>query len=177
MNTAAEQPGSENGDSTIASNRAFMRSICLALLVLVISTSPAAAHKASIDDRKSMSASISNCIHDRDFGCVPNPFKTNSVNIGAAVIVDDYLALADWRSTDGTRSGQVALWTMGCQIWNVGRVSIGRALRQDELLNVIGHSPVKPRSTSRTATELVDELAQVEAQKIAYLRVPPGPSC
>ena len=156
----------------------FMRPITVALVLLMISFSPASADKVSVDDRKSMSASISNCIHDREVGCSnPNPFKTSSVAVGAAVEVEHYFALADWQSTDGTKRGQVYLWTKGCQIWSVGPVSIGRPLRPEELIAALHHGPITPRSFKQVAAELVDELARVDAQKVAYLRVPPGPSC
>ena len=153
-----------------------MRPILITALLLVVTTVPALADKASVEDREYISASISNCIHRRDPGCSPNPFKTNSVEVGATVEIQ-MIALADWKSTDGTKHGQVFLSTKGCQLWYVGLVSIERALRPEELTASMGGYLSEPRLTKQVAKELVDELAQIEAQNIAYLRVPPGPSC
>lgn len=150
----------------------------MAVLLLIISTAPAFADKASVEDRMGMSGSISNCIHDRDYGCSTNPFKTSSVEIGAAVFLLRYgVALADWKSTDGTKRGQVFLSTKGCQVWTVGPVSIERALRSDELSAYLGEHLIWVPSPKQVATKLVDELAQLDARNVAYLRVPPGPSC
>jgi hypothetical protein len=164
--------------SKTASRQMFMRPILIALLLLIISISPAFADKASVEDRQFMSASISNCMHDCEFGCSnPNPFKTTSVKIGAAVVIQYYFALADWKSTDGTKRGQAFLSTNGCQIWSVGPVSIGHALHPEELTAYISERLSGLRASKQVATKLVDELAQVEAQNVVYLRVPPGPSC
>lgn len=155
-----------------------MRTILIAVLLLVVAISPALADKASVEDRMGMSASISNCIHDRVRGCATNPFKTISVEIGAAVLTLRYgVALADWKSADGTKRGQVFLSTKGCQLWNVGPVSVGRALSSDELSAYLGEHLSWVQSPKQVATNLVRDLAQIDAQNVAYLRVPPGPSC
>lgn len=153
----------------------MLGAIAAALLVLASAPSVHIRH-AAIDERRSISHSISDCIRDRYTECAA--FKTDSVAIGPAVTYDYYLALADWRSIDGKRRGQVFLTTKGCGIWDVELVSMGRPLTSQAIGSFLNRGSSSDAARGKQAgIELTAALARIDAASVAYLRVPPGQSC
>jgi hypothetical protein len=146
-----------------------MRAFVAGLLLAAVCISPAYGAVASLGERTDISRSISAEL-SREYYKEANPFGTNAVEIGATVIaVDFYHALADWRSADGKRHGQVFLTTKGCSLWYFDEVSVGKPLTAQELI-----SPITP---PKIATELVAELNKLEAEHVAYLKPVTGPTC
>ena len=156
-----------------------MRGPMVGVALIVVLISPAKGAQATVEERQSISHSISDCIRDRSERCAA--FKTTSVKIGVTVESSeaDWLALADWKSSDGKKAGQVFLSTKGCGIWDVDVVSFGRPLTSKEIYAFLTRWPVvsPPQRAKRVTLELTSELARIDARSVAYLRVPPGPSC
>lgn len=151
-----------------------MRRTLVAAFLLLILISPAISKQATVDQRRSISLSISNCLRDQWVECAA--FKTTSVSIGATVTAQDYFALADWKSSGGKRRGQVFLSTKGCGVWDVDLVSSGRQLTAHEIISYPGLKLSSTRS-NQLAFDLTTELARIDSQTVSYLRVPPGPTC
>ena len=156
-----------------------MRGPIIAAGLILVLISPATAKLATVEERQSISHSVSDCIRDHWERCAD--FKTTSVEIGATVEAPeaDWLALADWKSSDGKKQGQVFLSTIGCGIWDVDLVSSGRSLTSKEIEAFLTRWPVvgPPQRAKRAVLELTSELARIDARSVAYLRVPSGPSC
>jgi|SRR5579872_719021 len=147
--------------------RITMRAVIIGLVLVVGSISPCHAAEASVQDRIGLSVSISDYIRDIKYENTSNLFRTTTVEIGATVI-EDSSALADWRSADGKKHGQVFFYHM-CEHWWVEAVSVGRALSAHEIAG---------RIPAAAATRLVAELANVEDQPVAYLKpARPGGTC
>lgn len=127
------------------------------------------AAKASNQDRWFISLSINSDIRYWKRDGEPNPFGTNSVELGPTAIAE-YWALADWQSVDGKKHGQVFLSTKGCQVWQVQQVSVGRRLTTKEVNTVYMLPP-------RLGAELMDELGGLESQHIAYMKPVMGDTC
>ncbi|GEM_PF-4565671 len=141
------------------------------------SSSPTTGAAATLRERAAMSQSVADYVHDPGMGVYhTNPFKTNSVEIGAAVVETSSdplsysrFALADWRSQDASSHGQVFFRYL-CDHWNVTSVSIGRPLTFQEILAA--------RTPKTVAENLVAGLAGLESQQVAYLEpAVPGLSC
>ena len=122
-------------------------------------TPPPFAYTASVADRTRMSVEVASYIHDPG---VPNAFKSTSVEIGATAI-DWPFALADWRSADGKRHGQVSFFHM-CDSWNVGAVSVNRPLTVTELTHSYG------RMSEDKAAQLISKLDRLEVQQLTFLK-------
>jgi hypothetical protein len=152
--------------------RSFLKALVAVGVLGFLALSPALGSEASVQERKSMSQSVADDIHD-----YPNEFRAKAVEIGAAVIEEadqsapsSHYALADWRSADGTLHGQVFFINM-CDHWNVEAVSFGRPLTVQEIVSV-------RRTPTKIAKGLLGELAGVDSAAVAYLKPStPGFSC
>lgn len=131
----------------------------VALLLTTHSTPPPYAITASVEDRTRMSVAVASYIHDPSES---NMFKSSAVEIGATAIDWPY-ALADWKSADGTRSGQVLFFHI-CDAWNVATVSMMRQITLDELTHSIG------RMTRDKGKQLISKLDELGGQRIAFLK-------
>ena len=130
----------------------------IALLVTTYATPPPYATTASVEDRTRMSVAVASYIHDPSES---NMFKSSAVEIGATAIDWPY-ALADWKSADGKRTGQVLFFHI-CGDWGVAVVSL-RPLTLDELTHSAG------RMTKDKGSQLISKLDELEGQRIAYLK-------
>jgi hypothetical protein len=118
-----------------------------------------------------MAASVADYISEGDYS-KSNPFKTRSVEIGAAAIQSRW-ALAEWQSADGSIRGQVFFF-YECDHWNVGLVSAGSALRVQDIVARQGLGAIP----APAAAKLVAGLTEVNAQHVAYLEpAKAGTSC
>jgi hypothetical protein len=138
----------------------------IALLLFLVSN-PVMGKEASDADRKGMSVEIATYIynpyHDERH---PNAFGGSTrIEIGAADIEESphgRYALADWRSADGKRWGQVG-FLYACDHWSIGPITVDRHMTQRELA---------AWGQEKTATKLIAGLDQLEQQHIAF--VPPS---
>jgi hypothetical protein len=147
--------------------------IVMALTFSVVQPLVVSAEQASIVERSWMAASIAGYIKDGDYGRTrgrANPFQSNVVQIGAAVIEWPF-AVADWRTLGGSVHGQVSFFYL-CDHWNVGVVKT-RSIRSTELIS----STAPQTLTASTATALTAELAVAEASPVAYLRATANARC
>lgn len=141
-----------------------MRAFVLIAMIAVASTGSGSYRAATVAERSALSTQIANYVHYRDFGTV-NPFGTASVELGTtAVYVDKegfaQEALADWRSEDRRRYGQVQFYYL-CDHWNTGAVSSGRSLHASEMGGI---------GTSRQSfAGLIAELSRLEQRTVAFL--------
>ena len=131
----------------------------IALLVTTYSTPPPYATTASVADRTRISVAVASYVHDPSGS---NKFKSLDVEIGATAIDWPY-ALADWKSADGKRSGQVLFFHI-CDDWGVAAVSLTTPLTLDELTHSVG------RMTKDTGSQLISKLNELEGQRIAFLK-------
>lgn len=147
-----------------------MKTLALVLVLVVLSSAPVWAAPArswtdvvpaTIQDRARMAQEIADDVH---YDGKSNVFKTDAVELGAAAI-EGNTALADWRSADRTKHGQVYFFYI-CDHWNVGKVSIGRPLTARELET--NHYSAHAVDT----TKLIAELKKLESHGIAYLNPP-----
>ena len=137
-----------------------MKAFIFGLMLVLVSASPINAAQASVEERTRMSVSIAAYIHD--FGR-SSDFKTDAVELGPTAVVGNS-ALADWRSVDGKRHGQISFFYL-CDHWNVGKISTGQPLQAKDLVGQ-GLSNM----STKTATKLLADLKQFEKQHVAYLK-------
>src|SRR5579864_186720 len=138
-----------------------MKATLTAAIIVMMSTWPAVARLATVRERTELSIMIASYLHNRDYG-KSNPFKTDAVEIGAAVI-ESHFALADWKSADGKEHGQVVFFYL-CDSWNVGKVTESAFRAQDLTGRYLGDLP------QEDAAKLIAELKWAEGQGVSYLK-------
>ena len=130
----------------------------IVLLLTTYWTPPPYVYTATVADRRHMSVEVASYIHDPSES---NRFGTLSVEIGAAAI-DWPFALADWRSADGKRRGQVSFVYI-CDHWNVSAVSVTKPMTVSEIIHGFGKTP------RDKAMQLISKLNRLEGLQIAFL--------
>lgn len=138
----------------------IVNAILTGAMIVFVSASPISAAQASIGDRIRMSEEIANYIHGSGRS---NAFKAGAVELGPATVEGNF-ALADWRSADRKRHGQVSFF-YACDHWNVGKISVGRPFQAKDLV-----SKDLSNVSLKTAAKLLADLKQLENQHVAYLK-------
>ena len=149
-----------------------------ALVIVLFSfllSSVALGKEASTKDRSEMSVEVATYLHDpyHDGSDHPNAFGgSTKIEIGAVDVEEGHFklsgydvgyryALADWRSADGKRWGQVA-FRYECDHWNIGPIAVGRRMTVADLIAMT-------RENKNEATKLIADLQPLEERHIAFM--------